>query len=483
MSEYDHGASSSETPSRILVVNTTSAQIAFVVGTAPINQVDELNVNVLHRIQNEEEAVKLFGFDKDYQKYTLCAAIDIFFKKYTVGPMYLVNVVDPKKHFKPIKAETNIQINRQMILSQLGAIPSTVEVSVGKDVMVEDTDYTLAFNDDNKLVVTTLESGAIKPADELQVNYNVLDPSMVTVDDIIGKISILGELSGIKLVQNVFPEYNEIVGSLLAPKYSKNINVANELIANANNISEQYKANAIIDLDTTKIKLYSDAVKVKADLNLNDKRLNVCLGDVLIDDVEYFLSLYVAAIKQYIAQLNNGIPNQNPSNKKLIGITEYRLNGKKLLLNIAQAKYLNGNGIIAVRNLSGWRVWGNRTACFPGNTDIKDFDIAVRDMGNWLLNNIVLFADQFVDGTMNLPWLQRLVESIQEWLDGLIGQSQLISGSFTAPVDKNPISDVANGKIRFVLKWATSATASAIIIEGEFVVSDLIKPLEALQGQ
>lgn len=482
MSEYDHGAKSSESKSKILVVATSSAQIPFIVGTAPIHLVDETNVNKLLRIQNEEEAINLFGFDKDYKAYTLCEAIDVFFQKFKVGPVYMVQVGDPTVHFKPATPETNIQINRQMILSQFGAIKSSVEVLVNEELMVLGTDYTLAYNNANKLVITTLETGVIQPTDTLEVSYNIFDTSMVTVDDIIGKLSVDGQLSGIKLVQNVYLKYNELIGSVLAPQYSNDITVTNELLSNAKSLSEQFKANAIVDLDTSNIKLYADAVKVKTDANLNDPLLNVCLGDVFINDKQYTLSLYIAAIKQYIAGQNDGIPNQNPSNKSLFGINGYKLNGKELLLNQAQAKYLNGNGIIVVRNISGWKSWGNRTACYPGNTDVKDFDIAIRDMGNWLLNNIVIFAEQFVDGQIDLPWLQRLEQSIQAFLDGLIGQNKLISGTFTAPVDKNPISDVANGKIRFVLKWATAATASVIIIDGEFVVADLIKPLQDLQG-
>lgn len=482
MPEYDHGASSSETKSKILVVNASSAQICFIVGTAPIHLVDETNVNRLLRIQNEEEAVKLFGFDSDYQKYTLCEAIDVFFTKYKVGPVYMVQVGDPNKHFKPAAPETNSLINGKLILSQLGAIKSSVEVMVDGNLMELNTDYTLAYNDANKLVITALDTGSIKPTDTLEVTYNIFDTSMVTAEDVIGRVDVDGTLSGIKLVENVYPQFNEMIGSILAPRYSQDITVTNELVAHARNLSEQLIANAIVDLDTTKVKLYSDAVKVKTDSNLIDPHLNVCLGDVYIANKAYTLSTYVAATKQYIAKNNDNVPNQNPSNKSLFGVTGYKLNGKDLFLNKAQAKYLNANGIIVVRNISGWKIWGNRTACYPGGTDIKDFDIAVRDMGNWLLNNIVQFAEQFVDGQIDLPWLQRLEQSIQAFLDGLVGQNKLISGSFTAPVDKNPISDIANGTVRFVLKWATAATASSIIIEGEFVVEDLIKPLQDLQG-
>lgn len=480
---YKHGAEASENRSQILTVNSGSANIAFIVGTAPINLTDETDVNVVQRLANEDDAVKLFGFDKNYAKYSLSEAIDIFFTKYRVGPVYMVNVLDPAVHFKSADPETIPQINRKATLSQLGAIPSTVEVRIDTTLMVKDVDYQLLFNDQNKLVITTLVGGNIKESDVLEVSYNVLDPSMVTADDIIGKITATGDYTGIKLVHTIYPEFNEVVGTLTAPHWTHITNVKNELITSANNLSDQFTANVTLDLDTSSISWYPDAVKVKSEAVLDDPRMNLCLGDLYIDDVKYTHSLYLAAHKQYIAQSNGDVPNINPSNKTYIGINGYKLNGKSLTLTKSMAEYLNGNGIIVSRKITGsWRCWGNRTACFPANKDPKDFDIALRDMGNWLLNNIIIFTEQEVDGQMDRAWLTRIIGSVQGWLDSLKGSGKLITGNYSVPLSKNPLNDIANGLIRFLLEWTSPGTASAIITEGEFNVQDLLKPLENLQG-
>lgn len=472
MSDYEHGAESKELKSSVLVVNATSAGIAYVVGTAPINTVDPTNVNIIQRITNEDEANEIFGFDKDYATYSLCEATDIFFTKYKVAPVYMLNVLNPEKHKKSAAPESVTQINRQGILSTKGTIASSVGIKVATVAKEINVDYTLAFNSDNLLVVTTLETGTIKANDILDVTYDILDPSKVKVDDIV---------SGIKQVTDIYLEHNEVISSLTAPRWSHETEVINALLAEAKSLSEQYTANALIDLDTSKIKVYSDAVGVKAKAGIIDPLINLCLGDVYIDDKQYTHSLYLAALKQYIAADNDNVPNQNPSNKIYLGINGYYLNGKKLLLTKKQAEYLNGNGIIVCRNLNGWRCWGNRTACYPGNTDPKDFDIAIRDMGNWLLNNIIILTEQSVDGQMDRAWILRVQQTIQGWLDGLIGRDKLISGTYTLPLSRNPLNDIANGKIRFKLSWCTAGTASVIITESEFNVNDLTKPLEDAQ--
>ena len=47
--------------------------------------------------------------------------------------------------------------------------------------------------------------------------------------------------------------------------------------------------------------------------------------------------------------------------------------------------------------MNGWKAWGNRTACYPGNTDIKDCFIPCRRMYNWWANQFILSYFSKVD--------------------------------------------------------------------------------------
>jgi phage tail sheath protein FI len=475
MSEYKHGSFSKESATSVLVVTDSGANISFVVGTAPINTTDETNVNELKRLANYEDAVKAFGFDHDYAKYSLSEAIDIFFTKYQIAPVYFVNVLDPTKHKKAATPETNPQINGQVILSQKDAIKSSVVVSVGKDTKKLDIDYSLAFNEDNQLIVTIIDESSIKPSDELTIAYDVFDITKVKVVDIIGGIDVAGNYSGIQLAQKVYPQFNEVLGSLIAPGWSQDITVSNALLATAKNLNTAFIANAIVDLDTSKIKTYQDAVNIKQKAGLTSEFLNVCFGDLYLADQKYNHSTMLCALKQYVAANNDSVPNKSPSNKAYF-INGFKLNGTDLFLDRAQAQYLNGNGIIVARNgSSGWRCWGNRTACFPFDKDIKNFDIAVRDFGNFLRNTCVLTTDQMVDDTIERALILRIEATLQGWLDSLIGAGKLISGSISFPKEKNPLSELLAGNIYFRLQYTTGPTASSITIETSFNVHDLDK--------
>jgi phage tail sheath protein FI len=324
----------------------------------------------------------------------------------------------------------------------------------------------------------TLESGSIKPDDTLTVNYNVLDPSMITADDIIGGISDTGDYSGIQLAQKAYPQFNEVLGSLIAPSWSQDIKVSVALLSIAKKLNSVFIANAIVDLDTSSCKKYQDAIDVKQKSSLIDAHYNLCFGDAYLADTKYNLSTLVAAVKQYITQQNDNFPNQNPSNK-LLYINNFKLNGKELYLDREQANYLNANGIITARNgTSGWRVWGNRTACFPSDTDIKNFDIAVRDCFNFVRNTCVVSVDQMVDSQIDRALILRIESTLQGWVDGLVGSGKLISGKINFLKDRNPLSELLAGNIYFNLQITSGPTASSISIDVAFNVNDLNRIFE-----
>lgn len=475
MSEYKHGSFAKELATTIQGVVTTKANITFIVGSAPVNLVDESNVNKLVRLTNLSEAIKLFGYDSNFKDYTLSEAIFVFFALFRVAPVYFVNVLDPAKHKKPAEQEIQTQVNSRVVLSQLGALKSSVKVKVGAADKVLDADYSLDFNESNQLVIKILSGGSIKPADKLVIDYDVLDPSKVTAKDVVGGIDSKGNYSGIELAQKCRPQYRELPGSLIAPAWSKDLSVSQALLSNAKALNTKFIANALVDLDTSKIVIYVDAVDVKTKAGLTDPHYNVCVGDLVAAGVVYNQSTFLAAVKQRITANNDGFPNQNPSNKSY-EINGYQINGQDVFLDEIQAQYLNGNGLIlAINSDNGWVCWGNRTACYPDNTDVKDFDIAVRDCGNYLINSCIIACSPNVDQIIDRAFILRVETKLQAWLDGLVGSGKLISGSISFPRDENPLDELLNGNIVFLLDYCTGTTASSITSKIAFNAKDLTK--------
>lgn len=475
MSGYKHGAFAEELITAVQTVITTASGISFVVGTAPINQVDETNVNKLVRLTSLKEAVTQFGYDEDFEKYTLSEATFVFLSLYRVAPVYFVNVLDPAKHKVAAEAETLTIVNSKATLSRTGGILSTVVVKVAETVKELGKDYTLGFNDNNLVIINIISGSSIKPSDKLTVNYDVLDPSKVTSKDIIGGVSTSGVYSGIELVQKMRPKFRQLPMHLIAPKFSKDTAVAQALLSNAKKLNDKFIADALIDLDTSKMKTYADAVEIKASVGLTDPHYCVCVGDVVVSGVRHNQSTHLAAVRQYITCKNNDIPNKSPSNKNY-QITGYQINGVDPDLDESQAEYLNANGMIVALNTdNGWVCWGNRTACFPGNPDVKDYDIAVRQMGNYLINNCIIATMPNVDEQIDRPFIQRVETKLQNWLDGLVGSNQLISGTISFPAAENPLNELLNGNIVFSLEYCTATTVSSVTHKIAYNANDLTK--------
>lgn len=475
MSQYKHGSFAKEIATAIQSVITTASGISFVVGTAPINQVDETNVNKLVRLTSLKDAVTQFGYDENFEDYTLSEAIFVFLSLYRVAPVYFVNVLDPTKHKIVATPETLTIINAKATLSQVGGILSSVVVKVGEVVKELNKDYSLSFNDNNLVVINVISGSSIKPADKLTVNYDVLDPSKVTSKDIIGGVSTSGVYSGIELVQKMRPKYRQLPMHLIAPKFSKDTAVAQALLSNAKSINTKFIADALIDLDTSKMKTYADAVEIKATAGLTDPHYCVCVGDVMVSGVRHNQSTHLAAVRQYITSQNDDIPNKNPSNKNYL-INGYQINGSDPDLDESQAEYLNGNGmIVAINSDNGWVCWGNRTACYPGNPDVKDYDIAVRQIGNYLINNCIIATMPNVDEQIDRPFIQRVETKQQNWLDGLCGSGKLISGTISFPIADNPLDELLNGNVVFYLEYCSATTASSVTHKIAFNAKDLTK--------
>lgn len=154
---YKHGIYFSEIPTSIVPPSRTSAGLPVVVGTAPINlATNGYKVNEPVLCYTYDEAVANFGFVKDYENYTLCEFIRSHFTLYSVAPVVLINVLDPSIHKTDVTSESLSLIADIGLINATGILKETVVVKSDDETTTyqEGIDYTLAFNDDGKLVLT-----------------------------------------------------------------------------------------------------------------------------------------------------------------------------------------------------------------------------------------------------------------------------------------------------------------------------------------
>lgn len=292
---FKHGVYVSEKPTAVTPPVQTTAGLPVVFGTAPIHlATDPAKANRPILCYTYAEAVQQLGYSDDWSQYTLCEVMYSQFALYGYAPVVFVNVLDPAKH----KKTTSKKSAQAAVLG---------------------TDYEAAYNDDNQLVISILDDGALKGAATVLLDYDELDPSAVKKDDIIGGIdSATGRPKGLECVSQVYPLTRIVPGLLLAPGWSEDPEVAAIMSAKADNINGLFRAIALVDLPAdSQIAKYSDAPAWKNKNNYTSTLEYVCWPKAKMGDHIYHMSTHVLGAIATADAANGDIPSQSPSNKAI----------------------------------------------------------------------------------------------------------------------------------------------------------------------
>ena len=477
---YKHGVYAYEVPTSIVPPARTSAGLPVVFGTAPIHlATDPAPVNKPILCYTYAEAVAAFGYSDDWAKYTICEFIKSHFALFNVAPVVLVNVLDTATHKASVASETLTLttgkgvINADVLLGTL-----VVKLTGAGQPLVNNTDYTAAFNDDGNVVVSRLAAGTI-PAEQvsLVVSYDKLNPAAVDSDDVVGGIDVTtGAAEGLELVNQVYPLFRLLPGMILAPGWSHDPAVAAVMVAKASNINGHFKCIALTDIPADTVAKYTDVAAWKNTNNYTSARQVVCWPKVKLGDDIYHLSTQLAGAICRTDAENEDIPYVSPSNKSLQANAAIA-GGKEVYLGTDQATYLNGQGVVTALNFSGgWKAWGNRTGVYPAVTDPKDAFIPIRRMFDWIANTLILTFWQKVDYPINRRLVETIVDSANIWLNGLTAREFILGGRVEFQADENPVTDLMDGIIRFHVYVTPPAPAREI----DFILEYDPKYLETL---
>lgn len=452
---YKHGVYTSEVPTSILPPVRTAAGLPVVFGTAPVNLAKSAaKVNEPVLCYTYTEAVEAFGYSDDWKNYTLCEFIYSHFALFNVAPVVLINVLDADVHKETVLSK-NVALTAGVgIIEDAGIKLDTLEIRLEANgqLLIKGSDYTAGFDSAGKVLVTRLSTGSI-PANQtsLVAKYDKLKPSMVTNDDIIGGIDIsTGKPEGMELVNQIFPRFLLVPGMLLAPFWSTNPEVAAVMKAKASNINSHFKALALTDVPTDNVKKYTDVAAWKNNNNYTDPFEVVCWPKVKLGEKIYHLSTQLAGVMCRTDASNDDVPYVSPSNKSLQANGACLSDGTEVILGPDQTAYTNGQGIVTAQNfIGGWKAWGNRTGCYPSNTDPKDAFIPIRRMFNWIANTLVLTYWQKVDNPLNKRLIQTVTDSNNIWLNGLTAREFILGGRVEFLKAENPTTDLMDGINRF----------------------------------
>lgn len=471
---YLHGVRVSENPTSIPAPVTSAAGVPIVIGTAPVNLVSNPSaaVNVPILCNSFAEAEAALGYSEDYATYTLCQAMDAFFKVFAVGPVVFINVIDPATHKTAITAETLAVTDGVATSNTLGIIASSVVVKNGEDTLTIDEDYTLSFDENGKLAIAVLASGVTS----VILTADKLNPAGVTATTIVGSYdATTGACTGIECVSLVYPKFNRFPSLLLAPGWSQNAVVGLALAAKCEGLNGSFRAECVVDLPATSggAVVYTGVKAAKDALGYTSPHMIVCWPEVLYGTRQMYMSAMYAALAIYTDINNDDVPNLYPSNKlfKVSGAVLH--DGTEVNLDQSQAGDVNGDGVVTVLNANGYKAWGNNTAAYPETVDPKDRWIGCRRFFTWWGNNFIVIYLARVDDPAN----KRLIESIVD-SENVRGNALVSAGKCAGirtvydPAD-NPVANILDGKIVFRQYLAPYTPAEDILDILEYDVSML----------
>lgn len=465
---YLHGVRIQENPTSVSTPVSNESGVPIIFGTAPVNMASDPEdaTNKLFLCKTFAEAQAAVGYSDDYDNYTLCMAMDAFFKAFGVGPIVICNVLDPDKH-KKAYTETLDVVDGQALSKEKGVILKGLTIKSENVDLAEGKDYTVEFDSDGYLSITVITEGITA----LILTGNQLDLSKVTKSDIIGSYDAkTGKETGTELVRKVYPSFGLTPGLLLAPGWSQDPAVGLALAEKCTDVNGMFKCECVVDIDCSEngAQKYTDVAAKKTESGFSNTHM-VALWPMVkyAGKIMYYSAMY-AALACYKDYNNDSVPNLSPSNSSL-GISATVLkSGEEVNLDMNQANELNGAGIVTAVNMGGFKSWGNNTAAYPGTTDPKDRWINCRRFFSWWGNSFITTYMAKVDSPANYRLIESIVDSENVRGNSLVSQGKCAGIKMVYSQDDNPIANVLDGKIVFRQYLAPYTPAEDILNILEF---------------
>ncbi|MCD8355864.1 MAG: phage tail protein [Clostridia bacterium] len=435
-------------------VATSGITIAF--GTAPVHQVDG-KANTVVSASTYDEAVSAVGYSDDWAKYTLCEVIYSHFKLYGVGPLLLVNVLNPEEHKKAVAAQSYNINNGQVMLSG-DAIADTITVSNDTTTYIAGQDYDVFYNAGN-CIVEVLAGGAIE-ADELTsvtIAYSEVDFELDDlVEDLIGGYDVTtGTSTGLELMDAAYYKNRILPGIMIAPGFSHLPEVA-AVMAAKTEFSSVFAATCICDTDTEQAKNYLDAVKLKeSEAAFQNPRQITCWPMLQQGERIFHMSTQLAGLQCTVDIKNENIPSRVASNNTLQADGAVLTDGTEVLLDLTQANYMRYNGMCTAYSfVNGITAWGTYYACYPKEENPKEALINIGRMFDYIANTAILTVWNQVDKPLTSRLMESIVDELNMWLNNLTSSGDLYGARCAMNEEENPAEDLMAGIVRIHIYMA-----------------------------
>lgn len=446
---------------------TQAGTVPVYVGVAPINLVrsykDVKGVNLPVKLNNLVDAQRKLGYSSDWPKFSLCEAMAAHFNNSVgnIGPIYVINVLDPAVHKKEMQTTKNLTIvnGRAEFVSDT-IILDTFAIAE----KVEGVDYSLDYNyTKGTVVLTVLDSDSItSPVD---VTFDEVDLSKITSAEIIGGVTEGGAYTGLGALKLLYQEQNQVCNLLAAPGWSSDPKVYNALINAAQKINGHWDAFVCADIpledsEAQAVDTITKAVAWKKTNGYDNERSKV-FWPMTVDNVGQIFHLSTLGIVELMRAdfSHDSVPMETCGNKEIPGIKQYfGAEATNSGFDQQDANDLTMNGITTCIAWGGnFVLWGDHTAAYAYGADADAraiFDVSIRMLFH-ITNSFQREWSPSIDKPMTLQLRDRILNREQEKLDALVARGALLGSPTVLFLEsENSTTDMMNGDFR----WDIAAT-------------------------
>ncbi|MBO5968603.1 MAG: phage tail sheath family protein [Clostridia bacterium] len=452
---YLHGAYGEITTSKVTPAKQTDSVAAYI-GTAPINLVrgyaEKNLINMPIRLANIGDTQAKVGYCDDWASFTLCEVFASHFDNTVgnVGPIYIVNVLDPDAHRKAEKTTAELTFtNSRAEFESTDIILDTFAIAD----KAEGVDYTLEYNYAKGAVIVKLLAGNDAT---LSCTYNTVDVSKVEEGDIIGQTTADNQYHGLHALKLLYQYHNAVLNMLAAPGWSHKPAVYKAMVSIVQKLNGHWDGfvNADIPLESATgdaIDTLEEAIAWKNANGYTSEFSKVYWPQVKDGSGRaYHLSTVGQTTMLRVDLSHDSIPFETPSNKQIMAVSQYfGETSKSKGFDQQTGNTLNEKGITtAVYWGSRWVLWGPHTAAFTynGDHDARSiFDVNLRMLMH-ITNKFQLDYGTEIDKPMTPQEKDTILNAEREKLDTLCGIGALIGTPTVEFIEsENPVSDMMNG--------------------------------------
>ena len=446
---YEHGVKITESATQLIAPIEVGAPLT-VIGTSVKGETGQ---PVLIHTLDEYKAA--FGWNGDFTIYTLEEAIDTAFNIYNISPVICISSGTNTVEVFEVVDEDEATSTTPYIKAEDAGGGLSYTLKLSAEVA---TNLTLSIAD---ATGATIEADPYRVGTGYECEWNVTADEAETMDTITATYfaeptdeAIKNAIDGL---EQVYPKLGLIPGIVIVPKYGERSAIAAKVAGAVGSINESFKAFALLDV------VAADYQAVQAAKPLTNENVGLCWPQVTLGGTTYHLSTHAACLALSVDAQNGDIPFESPSNKELL------IDGAVVTLTKPQATYLNGVGVVTAMRFAGMqRLWGNRTAAYPTTSDPLSSFIACRRMMSWIGNSLVTTYFSQIDQPVRRRTIERILDSANDWLNGLAARQIILGGRVTFMESENPATDLIDGVLRFHVYVGLSVPARVIEFTLEF---------------